>query len=129
MKQEEIKEQEQEKSLKEIEQSLQERMEKLSMTKGLWLIVTLYKEAEDIWDEIEADADKDDVIKDTKEAVSRIKTALNDMSQKYADIFRKRILSGEAFENVKYGEALELTEEEEKACDLFLLNFYALEKI
>lgn len=122
-------EQEQEKSLKEIEQSLKEKKEKLSMTKGLWLIVTLYKEAEDIWDEIEADADKDDVIKDTKEAVSRIKTALNDMSQKYADIFRKRILSGEAFENVKYGEALELTEEEEKACDLFLLNFYALEKI
>ena len=127
MKQEEIKEQE--KSLKEIEQSLKEKMEKLSMTKGLWLIVTLYKEAEDIWDEIEADADKDDVIRDTKEAVSRIKAALNDMSQKYADIFRKRILSGEAFENVKYGEALELTEEEEKACDLFLLNFYALEKI
>ena len=122
-------EQEQEKSLKEIEQSLKEKKEKLSMTKGLWLIVTLYKEAEDIWDEIEADADKDDVIKDTKEAVARIKAALNDMSQKYADIFRKRILSGEAFENVKYGEALELTEEEEKACDLFLLNFYALEKI
>ena len=127
MEQKEIKEQE--KSQKEIEQSLKEKMEKLSMTKGLWLIVTLYKEAEDIWDEIEADAGKDEVIKDTKEAVSRIKAALNDMSQKYADIFRERILSGKAFENVKYGEALELTEEEEKACDLFLLNFYSMEKL
>lgn len=113
----------------EQEESLKDKAEKLSMTKGLWLIVTLYKEAVDIWDEIEADAGKDEVIKDTKEAVSRIKAALNDMSQKYADIFRERILSGEAFENVKYGEALELTEEEEKACDLFLLNFYSLEKL
>ena len=110
------------------EEALKKKIERLNMTKGLWLIVTLYKESEDIWEEIKDDANKDGVIKDTKEAVERIKTALKDMSQKYADIFKKRILSGEAFENVKYGEALELTEEEEKACDLFLLNFYALEK-
>ena len=49
------------------EEALKKKIERLNMTKGLWLIVTLYKESEDIWEEIKDDANKDDVIKDTKE--------------------------------------------------------------
>ena len=106
-----------------------DQAEKLSMTKGLWLIVSLYKESEDIWDEIETEAKTDDVIKDTRDAVERIKAALGDMNEKHAEFFKDRILSGEAFKDVKYGEALDLTDEELAACDSFLMNFYAREKI
>ena len=101
--------------------------EKLSMTRALWLIKTLYQETRDIEAEL-AEADEEDrIIHDTKSVLSKIEEALAEIEPAEAELFRARILTGEAFKGVCYGDALTLTEEEEKACNSFGEVFNRLE--
>ena len=99
-----------------------EHAEKVSMTNSLWLVSTFYRETEAVKDELD-NAD-DALIRDTKENLSRLNDALDRMQPKEAELFKERILSGEAFKGVCYGDALDLTEAEQKAVDSFAENYF-----
>ena len=99
-----------------------EHAEKVSMTNTLWLVSTFYRETETVKDELKT-AD-DDLIQETKQSLSRIYNALERMQPNEAELFKERILSGEAFKGVCYGDALKLTEAEQAACDSFAENYF-----
>lgn len=99
--------------------------EKVVMTNSLWLVTTFYKTTAEVKEELEAqEADDDELLRDTKENLSHIYGALERMNPKDAEIFKERILSGEAFKGVCYGDALQLTDEEQAACEAFGAYYY-----
>lgn len=98
--------------------------EKVDMTNSLWLVTTFYKNAEEVRDELESADHSDQFLQDTRESLSHIYNALDRMTPEEAEIFKERILSGEAFKKVYYGDALQLNAEEQAACEAFAANYF-----
>ena len=94
--------------------------ERKDMTRTLWTLIEIIREEET--DAAKADND-DEIVKEVRYIVSQIEAALAKMDKKEADTFKERILSGEVFKGIYYGEVLNLTDDEEKACNSFLNNF------